>query len=195
MKKLLLVGAGGHSKSVIDVIENKNEWKIEGLVGRNLEVGKKLLGYQVIATDDDLEKLRREFIYAFIAIGQIKTSDPRRLVAEKLEYLSYKLPNIISPFSVRSQRSSIGFGNFIGHGVIINNSVDIKNHCIVNSKALLEHDVIVNSFCHISTGVILNGGVEIGEGSFIGSGTIVREGIKIPPHSIISAGSRIMGWP
>ena len=193
MKKLLLVGAGGHSKSVIDVIENKNEWKIEGLVGRKSEVGKKILGYPIIATDNDLKKFRKEFIYAFIAIGQIKTSDVRKSVAEKLESLSYEIPNIISSFSIMSERSLIGFGNFIGHGAILNTSVEIKNHCIINSKALLEHDVIVNSFCHISTGVILNGDVEIGEGSFIGSGSIIREGIKIPPYSVISAGSRIMG--
>ena len=193
MKKLLLIGAGGHCKSVIDVIENKNEWQIKGIVGQKPEVGNKILCYQVIATDNDLEKLRKEFIYAFISIGQIKSSNVRRIVSEKLESLSYKIPNIISSFSIISKRSLIGFGNFIGHGAIINNSVHIKNHCIINSKALLEHDVIVNSFCHISTGVILNGAVEIGEGSFIGSGTIIREGIKIPPYSVISAGSRIMG--
>ena len=195
MKKLILVGAGGHSKSVIDVVENENKWEICGIIGKECEVGKKVMGYPVLANDQFLEELRKKYLYAFIAIGQIKSSNLRKLIAKKLELFCYKSPNIISSFAFRSKRCFMGDGNFIGHGAVLNSAVTIKDYCIVNSKALLEHDVIVNSFCHISTGVLLNGGVEIGEGSFIGSGTIIREGIKIPPYSIISAGSKIMRSP
>ncbi len=195
MRDLLLIGAGGHAQSVIDIIECKNEWVIKGLVGIDSEIDKEVLGYKIIASDKQLERLRKKYNYAFISIGQIKSSILRREIAEQLENLKFEYPNIISPFSVISKYSKIGCGNFIGHGAIVNASVHIKNQCIINSKSLLEHGVIVDSYCHISTGVILNGDVQIGEGSFIGSGSIIREGVKIPPNTTISAGSRIMGWP
>ena len=194
MTKLILIGAGGHSKSVIDVIENENKWKIDGLIGKNNEIGKKVLGYSVIGNDNELENYRKYYDHAFIAIGQIESSKLREKTAKKLKLLGYMTPNIISSFSLRSKNSFFGTGNFVGHGAIINSSATVRDYCIINS-ALLEHDVVVNSFCHISTGVLLNGAVEIGEGSFIGSGSIIRGGIKIPPHSVISTGSKIMKWP
>ena len=195
MKNLLLIGAGGHAKSVIDLVNFIDYLDIVGIVGTQSERGGKVLGYEVIATDNELEILREKYQYAFISVGQIKTCSIRKKIAKKLINLRFEYPNIISPFSIISSFSDMGFGNFIGHGAILNSSSKIDNHCIINSNALVEHGVVVNSFSHISTGVILNGDVVIGEGSFIGSGSIIREGVNIPPNTIISAGSRIMGWP
>ena len=74
MRDLLLIGAGGHAQSVIDIIECKNEWVIKGLVGIDSEIDKEVLGYKIIASDKQLERLRKKYNYAFISIGQIKSS-------------------------------------------------------------------------------------------------------------------------
>tara|TARA_B100000212_G_scaffold342504_1_gene330066 strand:+ start:3954 stop:4547 length:594 start_codon:yes stop_codon:yes gene_type:complete len=195
MKELVLIGCGGHSKSIIDLIESSKLFKIYGLIGLTSELGKKILGHEVIGTDNDLQTIRNSCSYAFIAIGQIKSSLKRRELQKKLINLNFKFPKIISPNSYISTSSSFGEGTSIGHGAIINAEVKIGKHCIINSNALLEHDVKVGNYSHISTGVILNGNVEIGEESFIGSGAIIREGLKIPSGSIISAGERVMFWP
>ena len=195
MNKILLIGCGGHCKSIIDIIESAEKWKIIGLIGQLKEVGIKNLNYPVIGTDQDLLTLRENCEYSFVAIGKIGLEDKRKSIINNLINLDFLIPSLISKFSTISKYSSIGIGCSIGHGAIINSVAKIGPHCIINSGSIIEHDVNIGEFCHISTGTIINGGVSIGENCFIGSGTIIREGIKIPPNTVISSGKRIMGWP
>ena len=70
MQDLLIVGCGGHSKSIIEII-NKEEWKIVGLIGKDNELKRTIGDYEVIGTDKDLGLLREKYLYGFVAIGQI----------------------------------------------------------------------------------------------------------------------------
>ena len=194
MKNLLIIGCGGHAKSIIEII-NKEEWNIVGLIGKENEKKGGFLSYKVIGTDEDLEELRRKYLYGFVAIGQIGFPNKRIKIINYMRTLNFKFPKIVSQFSIISENSIIKEGTSIGHGVVINSGAEINKHCIINTKALLEHDVKIGEYCHISTGVIINGGVKIGNNSFVGSGVIIREGLEIPPNTIISAGKRVMGWP
>jgi len=195
MKPILLIGCGGHARSLIDLIESAADWWIHGLVGLPEQVGSSLLGYQVIGCDADLPALRAECPAAVLAIGQIPDPDPRQRVAAELEFLEFQLPVVISPHAVVSRHAHLGPGTTVGHGVIVNAAASVGSHCILNSCALIEHDVHIGDHCHISTGVLVNGGVRLGSGSFIGSGTMLREGLELPPHTVIGAGKRVMGWP
>ena len=195
MKEILLIGCGGHCKSIIDIIESEKKWNIIGLIGQKKDVGMTTLNYPVIGTDQDLISLRKKYDYSFVAIGKIGQGNKRKSIINNLKSLDFFIPSLISKFSIVSRYSSIGTGSSIGHGVIVNAGAKIASHCIINSRSIVEHDVNIGDFCHISTGTIINGGVSIGENSFIGSGTIIREGIRIPPNTVISAGKRIMGWP
>ena len=195
MKKIILIGSGGHALSVVDVIHSCSNWEIVGFISKGEEIGKKVLNYPIIGSDLNLPELRKVADYAFVAIGQLKTNNKRLEIVKNLIELSFIFPIISSKFSVISDFSNIGVGTFVGHGAIINAGASIGSHCIINSKALIEHGSIIKDFCHISTGVLINGGVSIGQGSFVGSGAIIREGIEIPPNSVISAGKRVMGWP
>ena len=68
---LLLIGAGGHAKSCIDVIEQENKFKIIGLVGSPNEVGTHVLGYEVLGTDDILLEYFNLTNFALIAVGPV----------------------------------------------------------------------------------------------------------------------------
>ena len=195
MKKILLIGCGGHAKSIIDILDTNSEWNLYGLIGLENEVGKEILDFPIIGNDNDLLELRKKFQYAFLSIGQIGLSKKRKMMTDYLEKLNYKFPILKSNYSVVSKYASIDCGTLICHNTLINSNSRIGKQCIINSNSLIEHDVVIQDFCHISTGAIINGGVLIGEGSFIGSGSIIREGVNIPPNTVISAGKRIMGWP
>ena len=86
MKPVLLIGCGGHARSLIDLIESAADWWIHGLVGLPEQVGSSLLGYQVIGCDADLPALRAECPAAVLAIGQLPDPVPRQRVAAELEY-------------------------------------------------------------------------------------------------------------
>ena len=195
MKPLLLIGCGGHARSLIELIESAAEWHIQGLVGLREQVGLRVLGYPVIGCDDDLSVLQRECPSAVLAIGQIPDSTPRVRLAKHLNHLGFQFPVLMSPHAVVSRYAQLGPGTTVAHGVIVNAGAVVGDHCIINSRALVEHDVQIGHHCHVSTGVLINGGVQIGSDSFIGSGAMIREGLTLPPLTVIGAGKRVMGWP
>lgn len=185
---LILVGAGGHSRSCIDAIEQQGNYVIGGLVGLSQEVSSDQFGYKVLATDSELGELARKFPYALISLGQITSSEIRiRLFENALEH-GFIFPTIIVPSAYVSPHSTIGAGTIIMQGAIVNAGAVIGENCIINSRAVVEHDSRVESHCHISTGVILNGNTTIGKGSFIGSGTTTKEGVSIGAGSLVGMG-------
>ena len=192
---LLLIGCGGHARSLIDLVESSTDWHVQALVGLPDQVGEELFGYPVVGSDQDLSSLRQDFTYALLAIGQIGHPDQRKHLANHLTRLNYEFPSVISGRAHVSPHAKIGVGVTVGHGVIVNAGACVGNHCILNSNALIEHDSSIGDFSHISTGALINGGVKIGHSSFVGSGSVVREGVILPPSVIISAGKRVMGWP
>jgi sugar O-acyltransferase (sialic acid O-acetyltransferase NeuD family) len=187
-ENIILIGAGGHALSCIDVIEQENKYNIHGLVGLKDEVGKKISGYDVIATEDELVNLSKDFRYAFIAIGQIKNVKLRIDLYESVLNTGFEIPSIISPQSFISRTVQIGEGTIIMNGVVLNSGVKIGNNCIINSKALIEHGTQVADHCHISTGAILNGDCVVESKSFVGSGAIVKHGITIKTSSFVNMG-------
>ena len=194
-KDLIIIGAGGHAKSIIEVIESCNEWNICGLIGLENEKNIEILGYKVIGTDEDLVSLRNKFDNCFNAVGQIRSFNEKLQITNKLIELNFNIPKLIASTALVSKTASIGKGTSIGHGAIVNSDARIGSHSIINSKTLVEHDSCIGNFCHVSTGVLINGGVSIGNYSFVGSGCILRECISIPEKTVISAGTRVMGWP
>lgn len=188
MDEIILIGAGGHARSCIDVIETTKKYKIAGLVEKNNSNFKESLDYPIIGTDDDLKKIRKKYNCALVTIGQIKSPKKRIRLFSVLKDLNYRLPIIISPYAYVSEHSTIGEGTILMHNSIINANAIIGENCIINNKALIEHDVSVGSHCHISTGAIINGNVNVGNESFIGSGVITKETISIGSNCIIGAG-------
>jgi sugar O-acyltransferase (sialic acid O-acetyltransferase NeuD family) len=172
---LILVGAGGHARSCIDVIEQQNYYQIIGLVGLYTELHSKNLHYEVIATDDQMAQYVKTIPYALITAGQIQNAQLRMYLYQKVKLYGFQMPVIIAPTAHVSRYASVG-------------AAKVGNNCIINNLALVEHDTVVQDHCHISTGAILNGGVSVGEGSFIGSGTVVKEGVAIGKNCLIGIG-------
>jgi len=195
MKSLLVIGCGGHAKSVIDIIESTKLWEISGLIGLQHEVGSSVLGYPIIGTDLDLPDLRRSVDSAVLALGQLPSPQSRQKIQQLLNQLDFDLPSLISPHAIVSMHSRLGEGSIIGHGAIVNANAQVGSYCTVNTRALVEHDARIGDHCHISTGALVNGNVVLGTGCFIGSGSMIREGLVLPPATVISAGKRVMGWP
>jgi len=191
MESILLIGGGGHCKSVIDVIEQEGRFNIVGIVDQPELMGTRVLDYTVIANDEDLPRLIQQYKYACITVGQIKTPYLRIELFNILKKIGFILPSLVSPRAYMSKNASIGDGSVVMHDALINAGARIGRNCIINTKALIEHDSIVADNCHVSTGAIINGGVSVGGGSFIGSHAITKQGISIEANSFIKAGSLV----
>lgn len=187
MQEIILIGGGGHCKSVIDVIEQENKFTIAGIIDKKELIGQKVLGYKVIGCDDDLEELFNSYKNALVTVGQIQSPSVRIKLFNKLKSIGYNLPTIISPLAYVSQYVLIGEGSVIMHHVLVNANTKIEKNCIINTKALIEHDCLVESNCHISTASVVNGGTVIKEGTFFGSNATSKESIEC--NGFIKAGS------
>jgi len=188
-ENILIVGGGGHARSLIDVIEQEGKFNIVGIIDKKELIGSSVLGYKIIGSDDDLEELRKDCEFAVVGVGQIKTPKVRIKIFNQLKELDFKLPTIISPRAYISKYASIKEGSVVMHNALINANAKIGRNCIINTKALIEHDVVVEDNSHISTGAILNGGVRVKKSSFIGSNATIREYIEV--GGFIKAGSLV----
>lgn len=190
--KILLLGAGGHARACIDVIEQENRFTVGGLLGLPDEVGTEVFGYPVIGSDSDIESVMNDYRYALVTVGQIKSPDLRISLFERLEKNGCEMPVIISPRAYVSSHAVIQPGTIVMHGAIVNSAVRIGKNCIINSLALIEHDSEVRDHCHISTSASLNSGVRVGAGTFVGSNTSVRQGIEIGERCVIGMGQTVV---
>ena len=183
MKKIILIGGGGHCKSCIDVIENENKYKIIGIIDKKK---KKILDYKFFP-ENYLNKNIIKNNYALVTVGQIKNYKLRVKLFNKLKDLGFKIPSIISPFAYISKHAVIGQGTIVMHGVVVNAGAIIGNNCIINTNSLIEHDVLIGDHTHISTEATINGGVVIGDKVFIGSRSTIKDNINIGDCSIVGA--------
>ena len=188
-EKIVLIGGGGHCHSVIDVIEQENRYEIIGIVDTKENIGKKVLDYEVIACDDDLETIFKTCKNAVITVGHVESNKIRVKIYNKLKQIGFNLPVIISPLAYVSKHSVIEKGTIVMHHALINANVKIGKNCIINSKALIEHDCIVEDNCHISTASVINGAVLVKENSFFGSNATSKQSIEI--DGFIKAGSLV----
>jgi len=188
MDKILLIGAGGHARACIDVIETESQFEIAGLVEKEGCVAGDNLEYPIIGTDNDLKDLRQQYSNALITVGQIKSPEIRIKLFQLLKELDFTIPAIISSHAYVSKHAQIGEGSIVMHGAIINANAKIGKNCIINNRSLIEHDVVIGDHCHIATGAIINGEVSVGNETFIGSGVVTKQCISIGNNSIISVG-------
>ena len=193
--EILVVGAGGHARSCIDVIEQLPSFKIAGLIGFPEEIGSEHLGYKVIGSDTDLPSLVSKYEHAMIGLGQIRSPNLRIDMFQKLLNLGFVLPSFVSPNAYVSPHASVGRGSIIMSGGIINAGAKIGQNCIINSNSLVEHDCIVSDHCHVSTGVVINGQVSIGTGCFIGSGATIKQGLDVDKNTVIGMGENVRKQP
>lgn len=189
---ILLVGAGGHARACIDVVEQEGRFTVAGLVGLADEVGTSMFGYPVLGSDAEAPAMLAEYGCALVTVGQIKTLDLRIRLFGLLERSGCALPVIVSPLAHVSRHATVGEGTIVMHGAIINAGAMVGRNCIINSQALVEHDVVIADHCHIATAAAINSAVRIGEGTFIGSNSSVRQCIKIGERCLIGMGQRVI---
>ena len=193
MSKIVLIGGGGHCKSVIDVVKNLDYYDEIVITDPLIEVGNKINGCEVLGSDDCLYNLRNNgYKYAFITVGSVGSNNVRKMLMEKIKSFGFELPVIIDPSAVVARSSRIEEGTFIGKNVVINSDVIIGANSIINTASIIEHDCVIGNFTHVSVGAIICGGCNIGDCSFIGAGTTVIQGINIGDNVTIGANSTVL---
>lgn len=188
MENIILVGFGGHAKSVADCIERQNEYSIVGYT----DFEKHDYKYKYLGNDDVLKDYYAQGVQnAVVCIGYLGKGSLREKLYSLLKDIGYTLPIIMDPTAIISETAEIGEGTFIGKGAIVNASVNIGKMTIINTMALIEHECVISDYSHVAVAAVLCGQVNVGEASFIGANATVIQGRTILPHQIVPAGAII----
>lgn len=188
-KALILVGGGGHCKSVIDAALSAG-FEVRGILDMPEKARTEVLGVEVVGTDDDVHKYVTDCRFV-ITVGQIKSAASRRRLAERIEAAGGEFATIVASTARVSPFARVGDGAVVLHGACVNADAVVGRHCIVNTCAVIEHDVEVGDFTHISTNSSVNGGAEIGDNCFIGSGTVVNQGVGVASGVVVASASLV----
>jgi sugar O-acyltransferase (sialic acid O-acetyltransferase NeuD family) len=193
MKKIVLIGAGGHAKSCLEIINQSTNYLVSYMIGDNNVNNNNIFNNKKIIKKKDQLKIIKSFkkLNVLIAVGQLKLGFERLKLFNFYKKLGCDFPIIKSSNAYISSKSIIGEGTIIMNHSIININSEIGKNCIINTKSLIEHDCIVGDNVHIATGAIINGGVKIGNNSFIGSGAIIKQNSVIDDNTIVPAKSYI----
>lgn len=190
---LYIIGAGGHAKVIIDLIETSTSLRISGLFDDKVKKGQGIFGYDILGPISALQEIKSN-CDVILAIGD---NDARNRTYQKIVAWNQSdemnknisFPTLVHHSGVISPRSQIGDGTIVTAGAIIGPDAIIGNHCIVNTGATIDHECVLGDFSSVAPGVHLGGKVSIGDHTFIGIGASVIHGVKIGADVVVGAGS------
>ncbi|MBE6270406.1 MAG: acetyltransferase [Prevotella ruminicola] len=187
MKNLILIGGGGHCKSVMDAAESAG-YSIFGVLDVAENVGKEVLSTKIIGTDENIPAYvdKAEFV---ITVGFIKNPAVRIKLYNKVKEAGGKFATIIASTAYVSKYAEIGEGTVVLHQAFVNAGARVGKNVILNTATNIEHDAVIGNHCHISTGTMVNGECKVGERCFIGSQSVLANCISVGDDIIVGAGS------
>lgn len=192
-RKLIIIGAGGHARSVMDIALENDEYEIVGCLDPEYVNRKRVEHMEdipIVGTDEDLTGwYMRGITHIFVALGN---NSLRKKLYEQSIHIGFQPVNIISRYARISPKAVLGNGICIMAGAVVNVNCNIGDGCIINTNCSIDHDCIIGEYAHIAPGVAISGTSIIGEGVHIGTNSAVIDGITIGEWSYIGAGAAVV---
>lgn len=185
MKKVIVIGAGGHARVIADIIKCCGDEVVGFLDDR---APSEFPGMMILGKVSDARALNTDDVGFVIGIGNNKT---RKRIAKEMQELNFY--TAIHPSAVVARDVDIGVGTVVMANAVINTGSKVGCHCIINTAATVDHDNLVSDFAHLSPGVHLSGTVEVGEGTWLGTGAVTINNIKICDGCMVGAGAVVVG--
>ena len=189
MNKLVIIGAGGHGKVILETAMLLNEWDEIMIVDSDYPEVNECLGVPVKGKSIEELKLDVNSVDVAVAVGNNKQ---RMKLINQLTSMKYRLPIISHPTSLVSKHSKIRHGTVILANTIIGPGTIVGAGVIVNNNSVVDHDCNISDGTHISPGVNIGGEVKIGEMTWVCIGATIINNIKIGEEVIVGAGSVVI---
>ena len=193
LPRLVILGAGGHARVVLECARRQGRYAVEGLIDPE-RPGRLVDGAPVLGGDDHLEELRRLGVsVAVVGIAGLGAGAVRQRLFDQLVALGFDGALIVHPSATVSEYAQLGQGVVIMPGAVVNAGAVLGDNVIVNSGAIVEHDTEVAAHVHVAPGAVVCGGVRIGTGAYIGAGAAIRQGVTIGDGAVVGAGAAVVG--
>lgn len=193
-KGILLIGAGGHGKVVLEALLQNPALHVAGILDQDpSKRGQNIMGVPVIGTDEMLGELRQKGIEnCAIGIGGSQDNTLRAKIF-RLMLKANCLPfTVVHPHSYVSFSAKYGQGCFLACGSRLLADASIGDDGIINSGASVDHDCLIGRHVHVSPNATLCGNVNVGDYAHIGAGSVIRQDIRIGEHAVVGAGAVVV---
>lgn len=188
MERLILFGAGGHAKVVLDALLRGGR-DVAGLIDDDpATTGRLVLGLPVLGTRP---VLAQEWAGAAV-IPALGVNAARAALLDWLRESQHPLASAVHPAAIVGAGVVLGGGSFLAAGAVINPDTRLGDGVIVNTCASVDHDCRIGRAVHIAPGARLCGGVTIGDETLVGTGAVIIPGISIGARAVIGAGSVVI---
>jgi len=189
VKKLVIIGAGGHCRAVISTVMRQQKWNIQGIIDLDYHQQKEeILGVSVVGGVEYVLSLDCKEVCLIIAVGD---NNQRRGLMQEMDERGFELPNIIDPSAYISQNLNIGKGNYIASMAHIGPCVTIGNGNIINTHANIEHEAAVGNYNNIAPSAVLCGRSFVEDQVLVGANATILDNKYIVKDTVIGAGSVI----
>ena len=191
MSELVLWGASGHGKVVLDVARAMGGFNTISFIDDGCEEsGREFCECQVFGASRYLQSLKGKGRFGYlVSIGnnEIRAACFQRALEHGM------LPTtLIHPSAIVSKSARLAEGTVVMPRVVINASAEVGRNCIVNTAAVVEHDCRIGDHVHVSPGVLLGGGVTVHSFAHIGIGAVALPGAEIGEGAIVGAGAVVL---
>ncbi|WP_426955882.1 acetyltransferase [Muricoccus radiodurans] len=187
--RLVVIGAGGHAKVVIEALRAAGFPEPLGLVDPH-PPAPVVLGLPVLGGDEALERLRAEGTdAAVIALGG---NGLRLRIGDRLVGMGFALPSVVHPAAQISPSATVAEGAVVMARACLGPDARVGRLAIVNTNAVVEHDNEIGEGAHVAPGCALAGNVTVGARALVGVGSAVRPGVTIGADAVIGAGSAVV---
>jgi sugar O-acyltransferase (sialic acid O-acetyltransferase NeuD family) len=192
--RAVLVGAGGHARSIIEAAHGGPVHLVACTDPRAELHGTDLDGVPIVGDDDRLVGLKEDddVVAAVLALGAVGDNSGRARLFEHLARLGFDLPPVISPHAAVARTADVGPGCVVLAQAVVGPGTTLRRNVIVNSGATVEHDCVLGDHVHVASGATLGGGVTVGDRAHVGLGASIRHGIAVGAGALIAAGAVVV---
>lgn len=188
MKRLVIIGAGGHGKVAADIALLSGFKDIRFVDDDASLLGTRVLGFPVVGSLDSAD-VHSDSDDVFVAVGNASV---RKSVFSTLASRGIVPVTLCHPSTCIGRDVRIGAGTLLAAGAIVNPGANVGKGGIVNTGATVDHDCFIGDFCHVSVGAHVAGTVTVGEGTWIGAGAVVSNNVDIVSGCMIGAGAVVV---
>lgn len=187
--RMVVIGAGGHAKVVIEAIRAGGLGEIRGLIDP-APATQNVLGLPVLGGDEMLpELMAQDITVAVVALGN---NAVRQRIGAKLRAFGFALPAIVHPSALISPSARLGEGVVVMARAVVGTEAMVGDFAIINTSASIDHDNVIAAAAHVAPGCALAGNVAVGERTLVGVGSAVRPGVTIAADVVVGAGSAVV---
>jgi UDP-perosamine 4-acetyltransferase len=186
-KVIYVIGAGGHSKVVIDSLLNSG-LNPSGILSSSSVTGQKLYGIPILGGDELSEIFSPDECLLANGIGALPGNQVNKKVFSYWVDRGFQFLTVIHPSTIIAMDVVLGRGCQIMAGAVLQPAVSIGVGTVINTAVRVDHDCLIGEHCFIAPGVVICGGVKISNDVFIGAGSTVLPGVKIGRGSVVAAG-------